>query len=186
MHSTRIAAILVSLEMVATILAAECPAEDKKPADKASAVKLQILDHAGYEKLIAGHKGKVVVVDCWSTWCDPCIKEFPGLVKLHKKYSAKKVACVSLSVDFDGAGKPESQLGPVLEFLQKQGATFDNVMAADPDDVYKQLEIPAPPAVLVYDTQGKLAKMFHVSTTKRDFTYDDVGQFVDELLKAKP
>src|SRR5579885_2331113 len=57
---------------------------EKRPA--ASDVAVEIKDFDGIQSLIASKRGKVVVMDCWSTWCDPCVKEFPGLVALHKKY----------------------------------------------------------------------------------------------------
>lgn len=127
----------------------------------AEEVTLKVLDYAEIEKLIAGHRGKVVVVDCWSTSCPPCIQEFPKLVGLHKKYGPDKVACVSLSFDYEGIGKPQDVKGPVLEFLKKQGANFDNVLNAEESDVlYRKMELTSIPAVYVYDKDGNLAERF--------------------------
>jgi thiol-disulfide isomerase/thioredoxin len=36
------------------------------------------------QKIVKSHKGKVVVVDMWSTWCEPCKKELPELALLQK------------------------------------------------------------------------------------------------------
>ena len=44
-------------------------------------------------------RGKVVVLDVWSTYCDPCIREFPNLVKLQTRF-AKQVACISFNTDY--------------------------------------------------------------------------------------
>ena len=41
--------------------------------------------------------------------CDPCVKEFYRLVELQKKHGRDKLACISLSFDFEGTGKPEDQ-----------------------------------------------------------------------------
>ena len=49
-------------------------------------VKLSIESYQGILDTIAAHKGKVVVMDAWSTSCPPCIKEFHNLVELHKQY----------------------------------------------------------------------------------------------------
>ncbi len=48
-------------------------------------VELQILDWEGVQKLLASKKGKIVVLDAWSTSCVPCVREFPNLVGLHKR-----------------------------------------------------------------------------------------------------
>ena len=40
-------------------------------------------------ELVAQHKGKVVVLDVWSTSCEPCMAEFPHLVELHKQHGEK-------------------------------------------------------------------------------------------------
>jgi thiol-disulfide isomerase/thioredoxin len=156
-------------------------AEEKKPAEE---VALQVLDHDGLLELVKSHEGKVVVVDCWSTWCEPCVREFPGLVKLHEAHG-KQVACISLCFDHDGVSDIETEIKPpVIEFLEKQGATFDNVLAADPDDSYRKLKFPAVPAVLVWDQQGKFVRLIHASTEGGDFTYEHVNKAVDELLAA--
>src|SRR5687768_17161235 len=62
-----------------------------------SNIDLQLLDWEGLQGLLAGHRGKVVVLDCWSTSCVPCIEEFPNLVSLQNRHSREDLACVSLS-----------------------------------------------------------------------------------------
>lgn len=148
-------------------------------------VELQIKSYDEIQELIAGHKGQVVVMDAWSTSCEPCLKAFPGLVALHKKLGAEGVACISLSFDFEGLGKPEERREDVLAFLKEQGATFENLLSSDDSDtLYTKFKLPSIPAVFVYDQTGKLAKRF--DDTDRDqphFTYDDVEKLVKSLLE---
>src|ERR1041385_9066279 len=99
-------------------------------ADPVADVALKVLDYDGLQKLIASRKGQVVVMDCWATSCAPCIKEFPNLVALHKKYGSAKVACISLSFDYDGSDPLKDVEPPVQKFLERQGATFDNVLCS--------------------------------------------------------
>jgi thiol-disulfide isomerase/thioredoxin len=149
----------------------------KKPETK---VELQVLDSDGLQQLIAKHHGKVVVMDCWSTSCRPCLEEFPKLVAMHKKYSRDDLSCVSLSFDNEGLDPIEDVKPPVLAFLERQKATFDNVLSTlDSDALYKKLEIPAVPAVLVYDRQGRLAKKF----TGAKVDYAEVEEFAKRLLE---
>ena len=158
----------------------------KEPTDEA-AVKVQYAGYDGVQELIKSHEGKVVVMDCWSTWCEPCKKEFPGLVRLHEQYGADKVACISVCFDYEGLKKekPQDYEEQVLEFLREQKAAFDNVIANEPsDELYGKFGFPSVPAVFVYDRQGKLAKQFENKDPKaKAFTYDDVGEEVASLLE---
>lgn len=149
-------------------------------------VTLQVLSYEGIQQLIAAQQGKVVVLDCWSTSCEPCMREFPGLVALHRKYGPERLACISLSFDYEGLGKPEDVQQPVLDFLRRQQATFTNVLCSDEADVlYSRLKLSSIPAVFVYDQQGKLVKRFTDSDPSQPaFTYRDVGQLVDQLLSG--
>ena len=164
--------------------AGSAPAVTQKQADDDSgqgAVTLRVTDYDGVMELITGHKGKVVVMDCWSTSCEPCLREFPGLVKLHEKHGPEKVACVSLSFDYEGLESTEEIEPRVLEFLKKQRATFDNLLSSEESDALsKKFKFGAIPAVFVYDQEGKLAKQF-INSVK----YDEIGAFVEELLAGK-
>ncbi len=44
-------------------------------------------------------KGKILLIDVWATWCEPCLVELPALSELHKKYHGKGIEFVSISVD---------------------------------------------------------------------------------------
>ena len=160
----------------------DSPAVQDEGGGQEGQVDLKI---ASYEKIMASvksHAGKVVVLDCWSTSCDPCMEEFPGLVRLHHKYP-KQVACISLSLDYEGLGKPEDKVVPVLKFLNDQGATFDNFLSTDDSDsLFEKFDFAAPPAVFVYDQQGNQKKLFINDGSAPPFTYDDVEKLVRELI----
>lgn len=151
------------------------------------AVSARVLDLKGLEDLLAAQRGKVIVMDCWSTSCVPCLQEFPNLVKLHERHGPEKVACVSVSFDYEGLGKPEDVLPDVEKFLREQRAAFANVVATDPDAVYAKYQFPSIPAVFVFDREGKLLKRFDNSDPKQPpFSYAAVEKLVDELLAAQP
>ncbi len=44
-------------------------------------------------------KGEVILLNFWATWCPPCRKEIPSMVKLHKKLSSQGLRIVAVSVD---------------------------------------------------------------------------------------
>jgi len=157
-----------------------------------SKVDLKVLSFDEIQALVASKKGKVVVMDAWSTSCEPCLKEFPHLVALSKKHDANNLACISLSFDYEGIGKPDDAeiKQPVIDFLNQQNATFDNVMSNEESDVlYKKFDLGSVPAVFVYDQNGNLAKRFDNQKAKKKedaFTYAQIEALVDELLVKGP
>ena len=157
---------------------------------KTATINLKV---ASWKKTLAdikAYKGKVVVVDMWSTSCIPCMKEFPNLVKLQAKHG-KRIVCISFNCDYLGiAGKPpETYRSRALKFLKKQRATFVNILSSTPsDDLFDQIDLGSIHAIYVFDTDGKLKHRF--DNDDRDsgdeFTYkDDVIPLVEKLLSNK-
>ena len=176
-------------------------AADKKAADKKAAnekeaagagkVSVKIVDWEETLEIVASHKGKIVVLDAWATSCPPCMKEFPNLVKLHKRYADKGVVCISLSCDYQGIkNKPPAFYHErVVKFLEKQGAVFQNLMSnVDAEQMYENMEVASIPTVFVFGRDGKIKKRFdnaQAKTEEDSFTYADVNRLVEELLAAE-
>jgi thiol-disulfide isomerase/thioredoxin len=174
--------------------ASAAPATPDEAAGPASAdpVKLSAGTWKDVETLVAKHRGKVVVVDVWSTSCAPCMQEFPGLVKLHQEHGSD-VICISFNIDYVGIpGKPAEFYRPRVEtFLKKQQATFANLLSTqDSDAFFAARELSSIPAVYVYGRDGQLAKRFDESLLQEGkeeaFTYAaDITPFVRKLLQVK-
>ena len=137
------------------------------------------------------HPGKVIVMDLWSTSCPPCMKEFPKLVSLHRRFRNKGLVCISVSCDYSGrkSRPPEFYVERVTDFLTKQQATFDNILlSTDSTTVTDSIDLAAIPAVYVFDREGNVAKRFDndsLEDGQMPFTYeDDVIPFVEGLLKT--
>ncbi|QDV88210.1 TlpA family protein disulfide reductase [Stieleria magnilauensis] len=128
--------------------------------------------------------GKITVVDLWSTVCEPCIKEFPGLVRLSQSMS-DDVVCIGVSVDYDGrkSRPPEYYSEKVTAFLRAMGADFENYLCNTPsDDVFATVGLPSIPAVLIFDADGKLVKQFVDAGDTVGFSYEaDIIPFVEKL-----
>jgi thiol-disulfide isomerase/thioredoxin len=151
-----------------------------------SAVSLRMLDYDGLQRLIAEKHGKVVVVDAWSTSCPPCVKSFPDLVALQRKIGPERLACISLSLDYEGSSPPDKVAPAVREFLTKQQATFDNVLASEEIfTMLRKLAVSSPPAVFVYDRTGMLREKFTEVSSKGRPMYERVEELVEQLLKDK-
>src|SRR5438552_9792183 len=74
--------------------------------------KLTPIDETGYAKLVASHKGKVVLIDFWATWCKPCRAETPAIVKMANQLAARGLEVVAISAD-----EPEKE-AVALQFLR--------------------------------------------------------------------
>jgi thiol-disulfide isomerase/thioredoxin len=151
-----------------TSAVADVPAADAG-SEGTPEVSVSVATPDQFADVIAKHKGKVIFVDFWATWCVPCRKAFPHTVELAKKYP-EKLAVVSMALD-DADAKED-----VLDFLKEQEATFDNLMCSfgGSDESYNAYEIPgsALPYFRIYDREG---------TLKHTFGYDaENDQGVDE------
>jgi thiol-disulfide isomerase/thioredoxin len=140
-----------------------------------SVVKLSSVKWPELEKAISAQKGKVVVIDVWADFCIPCKREFPHLVELHQKYVKDGLTCISLTVD------DKDDVDKALAFLKKQKAVFANYLIDEPAELWsKKLDVPCPPAAIIFDRAGKRVKTF---TTEEPFNYADVEKVVAPLLK---
>lgn len=155
------------------------------PEAAADAVALVDLPWEEILQRIAEHRGKIVVVDLWATYCQPCRESFPGLVALSR-LDPENIVCISVSLD-DPADTEKR--GEALAFLQEQQARMANYLCTtDADTLYDQiLKIGGIPAVYVYGRDGQLAKVFNGPTPEgTDHTYDQhITPFVTELAATR-
>jgi thiol-disulfide isomerase/thioredoxin len=63
---------------------------------------LKLKDLDGKDVSLADLKGKVVFVNFWATWCDPCRVEIPWLIEMQTKYGPKGFTVVGVAMDEDG------------------------------------------------------------------------------------
>jgi thiol-disulfide isomerase/thioredoxin len=151
------------------------PAQTAKPLNP---VQLTVVDYKQLRGILKAHRGHIIVMDVWAQFCQPCRRQFPRLVKLHRDYADQGVICVSVSVD-----DPE-QRDLVLKYLKSKKATITNFLLDEDPSVWQdKWDITAIPAVFVYGVDGKIAAKFDHNEPQSDFTYDDVEDTVDELLK---
>ena len=116
------------------------------------------------------HKGKVVVLNFFATWCVPCIQEIPGLVNLRRRYPVDKVAILGISLDEDPA--------LVSPFVGKYGINYPVKMASL--DVLRMFSIRSVPHNTIYDTTGRLV------VNQPGLIAEEVfKEVIDQLLEQK-
>ncbi len=96
-------------------------------------------------------RGKVVLIDFWATWCQPCKKEMPGYQKLLDRYGSKGFAVVGFK--FDTMADTEDP----ISFARKIGVHYP--LAIAPDDLKQKFGgIEGLPTTMLYDRRGILRK----------------------------
>lgn len=168
----RIALIILLLASVHTL-------DRTAPGEPPPEVQLRPVSYREFGEVVKAQRGKVVVVDVWADFCVPCKREFPNLVRLHQRYAADGLVCLSVSVD------PKDKHDAALAFLTKQKANFANYRLTDSNEVWqKAWKITGPPAVFVFDRAGKRAAKFDTEDEKKKpFTYENVEELVRKLLR---
>jgi cytochrome c biogenesis protein CcmG/thiol:disulfide interchange protein DsbE len=108
----------------------------------------------GQRGTLADYKGKVVLLDFYATWCEPCRLETPHLVAMHKQYETKGLQIIGVNVGGD------DDRVEVPAFAQEFGIEFPLVF---PDaklvDDYLGLNQNIP-QTFVLDRQGNLVKRY--------------------------
>ncbi len=102
-------------------------------------------DFGGKATALGELRGKVVLVDFWATWCEPCLKELPELEKLQQQLTAQGVVIVGVSIDKERKSAQElaARLGLKFKLLH------------DPDAKVAELyDPPKMPTSYVIDREG--------------------------------
>jgi thiol-disulfide isomerase/thioredoxin len=104
---------------------------------------------------LAAHRGKVVLVDFWATWCGPCVAELPNVRAVYDKYHADGLEVVSVSFDLERSAlekflQAKPMPWPQIFFDEKGQGGFDNPLG-------RRYGIQAIPCLLVIDREGNLA-----------------------------
>jgi len=76
------------------------------------------LDTPPKQQSLADYKGRVVLVNIWATWCQPCRVEIPSIERLYRAYGPKGLNVIAVSIDDPGSE------GAIRAFAHDMGMTF--------------------------------------------------------------
>ena len=101
MHRSRIFVLAVALLATgAGFFAYRATLPDRSVAEAAAELmRLRLPDVSGKHQDLAQWRDRVLIVNFWATWCEPCRKEVPVLLRVQAKYASNGVKIVGISVD---------------------------------------------------------------------------------------
>jgi peroxiredoxin len=108
---------------------------------------------------LKGLRGKVVLVDFWGTFCDPCKESFPELQALHAKYASSGLTVIGISED-DAEYK-----GRIPSFADAYGAKFTLGWDEDRSIAHAYGPLGKMPSSFIIDQKG-LLRFAHVGHDK--------------------
>ena len=136
-----------------------------KPWKQGATPLLELKDMQGMVRSLDEFRGKVVIVNFWATWCEPCVEEMPSLQKFKDRLAGEQFAVIGVNM---GEGEVR-----IRSFMDRTGTTFPILL--DRDGVAKKnWKVNGVPATFVLDTAGRVR-----------FTYAGVLDFSDERLASQ-
>jgi thiol-disulfide isomerase/thioredoxin len=131
-----------------------------KERTKEYSTQIPVVDDVWLKNKINNRDGKILFVNFWATWCEPCVEEFPDLVKIYNENKNSNFEFLSVSVNL-----PSEIDGKVKPFLKMQSADFPVVVIEEKrsEEIINLINPKwdgTVPATIIYDENGKRKEFF--------------------------
>lgn len=123
---------------------------------------LELPDHNGAIQRLEDHRGKVVVLNFWATWCGPCAREMPIFVEAQQRYGPRGVVVLAASLD-----DPATQSN-IPAFLEKYRMNFPVLLGATADHLHQFEMGDGLPGTVFLDTEGRIFARIFGEAKKKD------------------
>lgn len=120
---------------------------------------------------LSEHRGEVVMINFWATWCGPCRQEMPLLNRLHEQYRKAGFTLLGVSVD----DKPQA----AQDMARQLGVGFP-VLFDSEKQVSRRYDVDAMPTTLIIDRDGKVRYIHRGYRPGYEARYEEQ---IKELLK---
>jgi peroxiredoxin len=159
-----VAALALAGVVVGTIVSVRTPPREVARSCEAGAkpanLNFTLKDMHGQDVVLSRFKGKVLVLDFWATWCEPCKVEIPAFVDFQEKYGKDGLQMVGISIDDTPA-----QLEPYVKDMKMN---YPVLVGKDRDDVQDAFgPLVGIPVTVVISRDGKVCAS-HAGLTGRD------------------
>ncbi len=125
-------------------------------------------DLQGSDVTLAGYKGKVVVVNFWATWCEPCQVEIPWMIEMQQKYGARGFTILGVAMDDDGKAAVEPFVRKQRFDVNGQQTAMNYPIVLGNDDIAQKFGgLIGLPTTIVISRDGKIVKRF-IGLANRD------------------
>ena len=114
---------------------------------------------------LAEHRGQVVLINYWATWCGPCREELPGLTQVARDAGPNGLAVVGISMD-TGPDVPTRVQQFVAQYRVPYPVAFPEPM------LHSGARDMGIPTTLLIDRQGRLVKTYYGAVEHKDFAKD--------------
>lgn len=105
----------------------------------------------GENKTLKDYKNKIVIINFWATWCSPCIKEIPDLIKLEEKFS-NKIKVLFVSVD-------SSPQKTIPKFIKKKKFENFDIFTDQDFKLSNQLNVKVMPTSLLVKNYKEISRI---------------------------
>ncbi len=106
---------------------------------------------SGRTRTLADYQGKVVLLNVWATWCEPCKVEMPSIEKLHREFGPRGLVVVAVSVDDAGTERR------IRDYVQELGLTFE-ILHDPARDISRSYQITGYPETFVIGRDRTIRK----------------------------
>ena len=122
-------------------------ATELKPWSAGQPDSFELVDLDGRQHRLADYRGKVVLINFWATWCEPCRDEIPAMEKLKEKFAGRPFVILGINAD-----EPEAR---IRKFLSLLPVSFP-VLLDQGAKTAKSWRVRVLPASFVVDPEGNV------------------------------
>jgi thiol-disulfide isomerase/thioredoxin len=109
---------------------------------------ISFVDLAGNTVSLSEFTGKIVLVNLWATWCEPCLREMPSLERVQSRLG-DKIAVVAISEDHGGSKTVEP-------FIDKLGLKSVKIYLDPKSAIERALKVRGLPTSFLIDREGRV------------------------------
>ena len=126
-----------------------------RPRVRKEAPDFKLQDIKGKIFQLSTHRGDLILLNFWATWCAPCREEMPALEKLWRELRSRGLLIVAISVDISS--------GEVKKFVKKYNISYP----------------------VLIDKRGRIRKLYEIRVLPTTYIIGRDGKFTGKILGAR-